>query len=310
MKIKRKLKEEQRKFHDFGFEITFWDVSSKIIKKPFFYEKKHKAILKYLKNKYSVVISNYQKISSTPENITVDCPIWVFWYQGFDNAPELVKNCLRSLKTHAGKHPVIELSKNNYSDYVDIPQYIIDKFTRGEITITHFSDILRISLLAQYGGCWSDATLYYNNWLYDDITEYKWYSIKQQKEYNSSIYVSKYQWSTFFLICGVNNVIAKYMREIFYLYIKEHSSMIDYFLMDYFLALGYEEIPAVKSMIDQTPYNNPDITWLSKHVTDEYNEDEYFKVANNTSLFKLSWKSKYDTQENSYLNKLLNENAN
>lgn len=303
MKIKSKIQEEKRKFKDFGFYITFWDVMSKITKNTFFYEKKHKVIMKYLKNKYSVVISNYQNTSHTSENITEDCPIWVFWYQGFDIAPELVKGCLKSLKAHAGKHPVIELSKNNYRDYVDIPEHIIDKVTSGEITITHFSDILRVSLLAKYGGCWSDATLYYHNWLYDDITDYRWYSIRQKKEHGNPLYVSKYQWSSFFQICGLNNTIAQYMKEIFYLYWADHKTMIDYFLIDYCFALGYQEIPEIKTMIDQTPYNNEDINWLNRHLNDVYDENVFGTIIKNTSMFKLNWRVKMTGTPNSYVEK-------
>ena len=43
--------------------------------------------------------------------------------------------------------------------YVDIPDYILQKYRAGKMTRTHFSDILRLHLLSRYGGVWIDSTI-------------------------------------------------------------------------------------------------------------------------------------------------------
>ena len=48
---------------------------------------------------------------------------------------------------------------SHYGKDVNMPDYIIRKQQSGEIDLTHFSDILRMMLLAQHGGIWMDSTL-------------------------------------------------------------------------------------------------------------------------------------------------------
>lgn len=70
--------------------------------------------------------------------------------------PQLVQGCFRQLTTYNDN--VCLITKDNYNKYCHIPDYILQKLYRQEISITHFSDILRVSLLAENGGLWLDST--------------------------------------------------------------------------------------------------------------------------------------------------------
>lgn len=85
--------------------------------------------------------------------------IWQCWLQGREAAPPLIDYCLRSVEQH--KRPeqeLILLTEANYSQYVHFPEHILERRRQGLIADAQFSDLLRIYLLAQYGGCWIDAT--------------------------------------------------------------------------------------------------------------------------------------------------------
>ena len=73
--------------------------------------------------------------------------------------PDIVKACYNSIQRHACNHPVILITEENFRDYIDMPEYIINKQKEGYIDITHFSDILRMMLLTKHGGIWMDSTL-------------------------------------------------------------------------------------------------------------------------------------------------------
>ena len=74
-----------------------------------------------------------------------------------DAAPELVQACYaRLVSPHPGQ--VHLLHQDNLAEYVSIPDYIMQKVKKGQITYTHFSDIVRVNLLAEYGGIWIDST--------------------------------------------------------------------------------------------------------------------------------------------------------
>lgn len=72
--------------------------------------------------------------------------------------PELVENCYKQLVKHNSN--VILITKNNIRDYTHIPEEIYTKVSKGQISYTHLSDILRLSLLAERGGMWLDATCF------------------------------------------------------------------------------------------------------------------------------------------------------
>ena len=85
--------------------------------------------------------------------------IWQFWEQGIENAPDIVKTCVKSVEQNKGSYEHIVLSMENLDKYVKIPDFLIDLHKRGIIKSAHFSDIVRTYLLLQNGGVWMDATL-------------------------------------------------------------------------------------------------------------------------------------------------------
>lgn len=310
MTIQRICKDEAAKLIVFGPKIVVMDIMARITKWKFFYVKKHKAIAEYIEGHYSNIIQRYQRIDEFCAPISETDPIWVFWYQGFDQAPVLVQQCLKSLKKNSGKHPVIELDQDNFMKYVEIPKYIMEKFYAGKISVTQFSDILRVSLLEKYGGCWSDATIYYDHWINEDLQKANWYSLKSNPQNRDPKYVSNYMWSSFFQMCGKNCVIVKFVKDMLYAYWKEYDLPIDYFLQDNIISIGYQQINAIKKLVDKTPYNNPYVRWLSQNLNVKYSKTVYDTIRKNTALFKLNRREKITLDKDTYGEKLLIEKIN
>lgn len=88
--------------------------------------------------------------------------IFILWFQGFANAPLVVKQCVRSWKYYNNQTwKIVLLSEKNLRFYV--PMY--SKYLH--INKTALSDIIRIALLFKYGGLWVDATTFCNKPLDD-----------------------------------------------------------------------------------------------------------------------------------------------
>jgi hypothetical protein len=85
--------------------------------------------------------------------------IWIFWNQGFENAPEVVRICVRSWKIRNPGWRVVELSQENLPEYVDAES--LAKL-RGltNIRMQKFANLLRIYLVGRHGGAWADATCF------------------------------------------------------------------------------------------------------------------------------------------------------
>lgn len=88
-----------------------------------------------------------------------DEKIFSIWFQGEENAPELVKSCFASIRRHCRQELVV-LDERTVFDWIDLPAGIVRKFREGKIRYCHFSDICRVELLHRYGGYWLDSTCF------------------------------------------------------------------------------------------------------------------------------------------------------
>ncbi len=93
--------------------------------------------------------------------------IWIYWHQGAENAPEVVKKCVLSWKILNPKYEVRLLSDADLYGFIDLSHPVYAKTIKKSIAA--YSDAIRINLLHQYGGIWVDSTLLclqpLNQWL-------------------------------------------------------------------------------------------------------------------------------------------------
>lgn len=122
----------------------------------------------------------------------INPPIFIMWYQGEENLPEVIKLCIQSIKKRIKNREIFIVSRDNMKNYVDLPDYIYSHVDSGKITKTFFSDITRAALLYKHGGTWADAAIFLSN----DIPE----------EYFNKI---------FYCPCGIKSELKKDFRYLF-----------------------------------------------------------------------------------------------
>ncbi len=259
-------------------------------------------IYNYVSKRYR----NHLKFDCIKEE-TVDCfNIWIFWWQGIDNMPPIVKFCYDMVLKYSGEYKVILLTKENYSNYVNIPSYIMEKFIDKKMTITHFSDILRFTLLEAHGGLWLDATVLVTDYLtnYRKILEKDFFTIKRSIDINMN-HISKDRWTGF--IMGTNKKHNRFFqlgKHLFFKYWEEHSVLIDYFLIDYFIELMNKEDKIIHNMLNNVSVSNEYLYYIERHVNEIFSEAVYKKVISSTFLHKMSYKIKYHEGSNTLWNRL------
>jgi hypothetical protein len=84
--------------------------------------------------------------------------IWILWLQGFEAAPDLVKQCLLSWQRHNRDWKIVLLDEKNFADHININDIIGPN--RQTISMQALSNIIRINLLAKFGGVWADSTCF------------------------------------------------------------------------------------------------------------------------------------------------------
>jgi len=83
--------------------------------------------------------------------------IWMYWDQGLEAAPEVVKICAESWKALNPEYELIVLDHDSINLHVNVDSLFPDW---RSLSIQQSSDLLRLLLLAQRGGVWVDATLF------------------------------------------------------------------------------------------------------------------------------------------------------
>jgi Capsular polysaccharide synthesis protein len=84
--------------------------------------------------------------------------IWSLWFQGWANAPDLVKACAASWRRHNPGWDLRLLSGDTLDAHLDCPGPAATAV--GNLPAEARSDLARIELLHRFGGIWVDATVY------------------------------------------------------------------------------------------------------------------------------------------------------
>lgn len=256
--------------------------------------RRHEEIKRYIKLNFASVLNKY-KDAVYPESQSFDNrKIWVCWLQGEANMPDIVRTCYKSVRANANGREVVLIKNENVEKYISIPKFIKDKVNNGKMSRTHFADYIRISLLKNYGGLWIDATVLVTDKINIDC-KLPFFSIKQKPD--SIHFVSQYRWAVWILGCSpqIGKILFDCLENLFKAYLNKHSLFIDFFLFDYFLAVMYDEIPLVKQLVDNCPYNNPNAYELGALLNKEFNEDAFLQLKKNNTFHKLSWKQSWFT---------------
>lgn len=212
--------------------------------------------------------------------------VWICWFQGMENAPELVQKCYLSVKENMPDREIVLITSDNMMDYVQFPDFIIEKWHKGQITHTHMTDLLRLELLIKYGGVWLDATVFCSG---KDIPDYFFDSdlfffqcLKPGRDGHSG-YISSWLMSA-----KTNNKLLLAVRHLCYEYWKQNTEMVDYFLLHDFMAIVLDFYPEEWKRVIPRDNATPHILLL--RLFDQYEDQMWQAIKAQTPFHKLSYK--------------------
>ncbi len=235
----------------------------------------------------------------------IDKPvIWMYW-NDLRLMPKIVKRCIESVKRHAGRE-VILLTDDTVQEYVNLPVFIWEKYKQGAITKTHFSDILRIALLAVYGGTWIDATVYFTDdiprkYLDCDLCMVRgdtWLLYDFQKCVRcSSWYISA---------CSENGFIMD-IRNHLYGYWAKEETLKEYYLLHIIVARLLDQNTDYKKQWKNMPFiSSQDAHYLHSMLPQTFDEDMWREIKAVSFIHKLTYKMQVGNFE-SYFKKIMRD---
>lgn len=252
---------------------------------------KHEIMLRYYEQRYREEFAAYDFGAPLSEDEPkFHDKVWTCWWQGVDAAPEIVKACIASIRQAAGDHEVVVIDDENFLDYADMPDWLVEKYRAGVISRTQFSDCLRFALLAQHGGIWMDATIFCSESLPEDAFERELFTVSRPDCDHMSVAAGRF--SDFCLGCNQEGR-RQYtsIRDAYYLYWHTNNMLIDYLTNDYMIVLLQKLDPEhVGRGFAAVEPSNPRMADLLFNLNEPYDEALWREMSRDTSIFKLSWK--------------------
>lgn len=233
--------------------------------------------------------------------------IWFCWLQKMEHAPPIVKACLNSLRRNLPDRKIIVNDNENWKQYVELPEYIINKWEKGRIPAALFSDLLRLELLIRYGGTWIDSTVLCTG-LNDNQND-------NEKFLDADLFLFQYtkrgsipvSISNWFITSCTNNEILMVLRDMLYAYWKDYDCTLNYYIFHLFFSMLSKEFP---EEIAAMPYGQSmNSLALLRHWDEQFVQKKWDNLSSNVSFHKLAFRlnEEVKNKKDNYYNYILAE---
>lgn len=227
--------------------------------------------------------------------------IWQYWAQGMENVPPLVRICMESVDKYATPdYQIIRLSDDNLANYIEIPDWLEKRRESGQISVAHFSDILRCMLLATYGGLWLDACTLLTGKLPEMLFKYDFFVYQRDpsephKKYWENTFAYYWGWDKNFrvrILIGImyakagSRVISD-ITAMLCAFWKSHDKAPDYFFFMILFDLYIEKNKELNCPI----YNDCVPHMLRQVISGEYPYLNVKEILETTSVHSLNNKN-------------------
>ncbi|MHA1575380.1 MAG: capsular polysaccharide synthesis protein [Alphaproteobacteria bacterium] len=244
-------------------------------------EKRLKKIDEICAKVYKKCSVSEKKLENTKTKI-----IWQCWWQGEKNAPKIVQKCFKSVRKYAPDYKRVIIDIDNISDYLTLPDVIWKKYKNGLISRTHFSEILRVCLLAKYGGIWIDATVLLTSPLAKDIKNAPFF-VFQFPENDPRLI------SSWFMVASSESPLTEICKEMLMSYWENTKEDFDYFSMHLMCAYVIKNYKKYNKLFKQVPYYKSEHPHkMHQLLRNKYCEKELKKIRKQSGIHKLTFKEK------------------
>ena len=265
--------------------VIFWDKKTRDAFRDKISPINKKRCVKYL--------GRYAKGVKPAEQLTVnDKYVWACWLQGEENAPEIVKKCFESVRKYKPVgYELVIIDYNNLDKYVSLPDFVLEKHRRGIISHPHFSDIVRLCLLRQYGGFWIDATCLLTSVIPEKIYQPDFFIYRSFGKFERTFINNCFIYSK-----ANNQIVSKWLGAIFD-YWKNEDFPIEYFVHHYlFIALLENDAEfnnLYNSYLLTETDENMHLLFRKAENNEEISEEFYKKACELSFIHKLTYKFEF-----------------
>lgn len=262
---------------------------------------RYRHILDENKDRFSKANPN----SGKPRESAVSRIIWSAWLQGLDNAPEMVNVCLESHQKHLPGYEFRVLDMENYRQWVELPEWVEEKYARGMIPAALFSDVLRVAVLKRYGGVWMDASVLCTGFDNQQLQK-QWAEVE-----NSRFAVFRYYrkgdrypsgLSNWFIAATPDNIVLTSVYDMLTAYWRDYDCTIDYYMMHLFISCALKAFPEMERGMPKL--NSRYSFFLGDALSRTYSQEAWQELVDHVAIHKLNYRKADEARKNplSYYN--------
>lgn len=248
----------------------------------------NKRMLDKLRRRYKKFIEAFCKCNDCKQDdpqIQEERKVWICWFQGIENAPQIVRKCYQSLKLNITDRQIVLITEENYKEYVSFPEEIQKKMDRRIISGAHMADLLRLELLSRYGGTWIDATILCTGECPLYMLDADLFVFQNLKPGLNGAATCASNW---FITARPGNKIINLTLALLYEYWGKYNRLNDYFIFHKFFQLAIETYPEEWSRV--VPVNNSTPHILLLRLFEQYDNEIWQAIKEQTPFHKLSYK--------------------
>jgi hypothetical protein len=238
-------------------------------------------------------IANAAGVAGTANSVN---KIFSIWLQGEEIAPEIVKACYRSVHRNCPQEHII-LNAKTLSNYIDLPNYIMDKHSNGSISNAHFTDIARVELLYNHGGIWLDSTCFFTAPVSENILSQDFFLYLAGNAGSLYSFVQNC-----FIVSCKNTFLLGAWREMIFNYWKKEIKAVDYFQHQLLFKTLVRNNEKAKKYFEKIPHINQDPThalWYDNYDK-PFNQDVFNKLTGDTFFQKLTYRNVENAKSGSF----------
>lgn len=250
-------------------------------------EEQRSRVYYYLDKYMSDHIYEIEELPKYNQSVIEGKTIWMLWWQGQENMPALVKKCYESvLRNCPEDFSVILLSESLLEEYIRLPDYIMQKYQEGKISIAHLSDLIRLELLCTYGGAWIDATVFCCGKIPRYMLETELFFF-----HGSRMDIPVIKLSNWWIAAQKHDRLLQATRKVLHHYWMAEDSAIDYFFFHIIVSKIIDEDKASDKLFRDMPYfNNSNAHVLVSMLYEEFTWERWEMIKKASPVQKLTYK--------------------
>ena len=210
-------------------------------------------------------------------------PVWIYWNSAIETAPPVIRRCCQAAVDFHGDRVII-LSEENMPEYIRMPREIEEKRRSGVIPLAIYTDLMRVALLAHYGGTWMDATVYLTQPIAKEILASEFFVFRNSLGLlqNPALY------PVWFIHAEKENPLICRIRNTLFAYWERENHLLEYLTSNLIFTQVIGQDPRAEAAI---PYMNSDYSeYLVRQLGKPYCAEEFNWICGLTGIHKLTYK--------------------